>query len=150
MEQNPFITVNWRQHDAKLHLGTVYKRVDPFVQFEVMSDIASKAVKELAKARERLHPGSAARRQLHENARRSHWAEELTGSSIRKAEALRNGHLALELADGRVVVIAAGTSIDAYEFDSLEELRANVLPDDKRFMAQPSARERTLALAAKL
>lgn len=146
MQRDPSITIDWDLEEVQLHLGARLKRLAPITKVDLIGDIAGMAHQELLKAKEELSPGLAQRAQRHENARRTYWAKELTGKSIKAAHALKTGHLALELEDGRVVVFChEEESIDVQVCSSIEAALSEDRHDGGRYTEQPSEEDMALA-----
>ncbi len=107
MAINPSIRINWDTGEGRLELGDRFSQADALFRSDVLSDIAGQANALYEEACSDLFPGMNARLQRFQNQHRQHQTATLVGQTIKAAKALRNGDVALELGDGRVVVFAA-------------------------------------------
>ena len=148
MAINPTIKINWDGGEGRFDLGSRLKAENPLFKADVLKDISQQARAFYEDACDEMHPGMGARLQRLKNQRRRHQTASLIGQTIKGATALRNGDVALELDDGRVLVICAQhEDVAIKESSSLKEAieYASECPTDK-YEGVPSKKDVTMLL----
>jgi hypothetical protein len=138
--KNPGFIVDWDAGEARLDLGTRLENEHPLFKVDVLGDITSHARRLYESAYDELYPGQRERQQRVLNMERRATTETLVGHTITAAKALRNGDVALELSDGRVLVLCAETTDvhlrTAESIDQVANYAANRCSHDW-FVAEP-------------
>lgn len=109
-QKNPSVRVNWDAGEAHFIVGERLEAEYPLFKVDVLGDLKAQTAWAYEAAFEELYPLLRERVQRRFNFQRRATAETLVGQTIKTATTLRNGHVALELSDGRTLVLCTNAA----------------------------------------
>lgn len=120
MNINPSLIVDWANGDGRVDLGQKFQQAHPILQLDLLGDWQDDLADALDVASEAMYPGLEKALRLEANLERRLATESLIGQAIASARVLQNGHVVIELAGGRVVVLEAVGPVHLTDVDSID------------------------------